>query len=94
MIPPRRNAQLSRFGKSQRDENIRWIAAVGRRRWENESGCTRRSLVEAAISRYKRLIGRRLRSRALPTRRTEVRIACAVLNRMTRLGMPDSYRAA
>ena len=94
VIPPRRNAQLSRFGTSQRDTNIRWIGAVGRRRWEKESEYTRRSLVEAAISRYKRLIGRRLQSRTLPSQLTEARIGCAVLNRMTRLGMPDSCRAA
>ena len=49
---------------------------------------------ELGMSPYKRIIGRRLRSRTLPSQRTEARTACAILNRMTRLGMPDSYRAA
>ena len=93
-IPPRRNAQSSRFGRSPRDNNIRWIGADGRPRWQKESGYTRRSLIEAAASRYKRIIGRRLRGRTPSSQRTKARIACAVLNVMTRLSMPDSSRAA
>src|SRR3954469_21469819 len=34
--------------------------------------------------RYKALIGRGLRARALPAQKTEARVGCAVLNRMTR----------
>jgi hypothetical protein len=47
-----------------------------------------------AISRYKALIGPSLRARTLPAQKTEARAACAVLNRMTRLGMPMSQRVA
>jgi hypothetical protein len=46
------------------------------------------------VSRYKAIIGRRLRARILPSQKTEVRVACSVLNRMTRLGMPVSQRTA
>ncbi len=60
---------------SQRDHNIRLIRTIGRRRWQKESGYTRRSLVETAIYRYKTIIGRRLRARTLSCQRTEVRIA-------------------
>lgn len=96
IIPPRRNARLSRkYGSdaSQCDHNVCMIREMGRRRWQKESGYTRRSLVETAIYRYKTIIGRRLRSRTMPSQRTEVRIACAILNTMTHLGMPDSYCA-
>ena len=44
--------------------------------------------------RYKTLIGRRLRARGLPGQKAEARMACAVINRMTRLGMPASCRLA
>ena len=51
-------------------------------------------MVENAIYRYKTIIGRSMKSRALAGQRAEVQLACWVLNTMTRLGMPDSYRAA
>jgi hypothetical protein len=35
-----------------------------------------------------------MRSRALAGQRVAVQLACRVLNTMTRLGMPDSYRVA
>ena len=44
--------------------------------------------------RYKATIGRHLRARTLPAQKTEARVACAVLNRMARLGMPVSQRTA
>jgi hypothetical protein len=40
----------------------------------------------------KTIIGRDMRSRTLASQRVEVQLACRVLNTMTRLGMPDSYR--
>jgi hypothetical protein len=44
--------------------------------------------------RYKALIGPGLRARSLPAQKSETRAGCAVLNRMTRLGMPESQRVA
>ena len=52
----------------------------------------RRIIVENAVYRYKTIIGRGMRSRALEGQRAEVRLACRILNTMTRLGMPVSYR--
>ena len=69
-------------------------SALTTRRWRNSSGYMRRSLVETAISRFKMIIGRRLRSRTMASQRTESKIACRILNTMTELGMPDSYCAA
>jgi hypothetical protein len=51
-------------------------------------------MVENAVYRYKTIIGRGMRSRTLAGQRVEVQLACRVLNTMTRLGMPDSYRVA
>ena len=42
--------------------------------------------------RYKKVIGRTLHARTLPTQKTEV--ACKVINIMTGLGMPVSRRVA
>ncbi len=94
LIPPRCDAKIKREANVvaiQRDATIRAIDAGGRRRWEHESGYTRRSLVETAMSRYKAIIGDSMRSRTVASQKIEVVLACAVLNRMTRLGMPDSY---
>ena len=44
--------------------------------------------------RYKTIVGRSLWDRTLPAQKTEVRVACSVLNRMTGLGMPVSLRTA
>jgi hypothetical protein len=42
--------------------------------------------------RYKTIIGRRLHARTLPNQKTEAKIGCNVLNRMTNLAMPVSVR--
>jgi hypothetical protein len=46
------------------------------------------------MRRYKVVIGRTLRAQTLPTQKTEAKIGCKVLNVMTALGMPISYRIA
>jgi hypothetical protein len=43
--------------------------------------------------RYKTLMGPRLRARTLPAQKSEARMACFVINRMTELGMLISQRA-
>ncbi len=51
-----------------------------------------RALVEADISRFKRVIGGVLRSRTDGRQATEVAIATDVLNRMLDLGRPEHVR--
>jgi hypothetical protein len=77
-----------------RDHNLRRIRQVGHPRWKHESGYHRRSLAETAVFRFKTIFGSSLSARTLPHQRVEARIKCAALNRMTQLGMPDSYRVA
>jgi hypothetical protein len=62
--------------------------------WQKASGYNRRSKVEAAISRYKRVIGEALRSREDARRVCEGKIAVKVLNRMLELGRPVCVRVA
>ena len=52
------------------------------------------AMVKNAVYRYKTIIGRRMRSRTFAGQRVEVLLACKILNTMTQLGMPDSYRVA
>jgi hypothetical protein len=94
LISPRRDAQLSptRSVLMERNRNIRSIRRLGRGEWHKRSGYSKRSMVENAICRYKTIIGRGMRSRTLVGQQVEVRLACRVLNTMTHLGMPDSYR--
>ena len=44
--------------------------------------------------RYKKVIGRGLHARTLPTQKTEAKVACKVINIMTGFGMPVSRRIA
>ena len=49
-------------------------------------------MAENAIYRYKTIIGRSMRSRTFEGQRVEVQLACGILNTMTLLGTPNSYR--
>jgi hypothetical protein len=92
IIPPRATAVPNETTMTQRDRHITTIGKHGRMGWQRRSGYNRRSLVETAVYRYKTIIGRRLQARTLPTQRTEAKIGCNVLNRMTSIGMPASAR--
>ena len=92
LIPPRRDAVIR--GKSpfeQRDENVRGIRKLGRKRWKQQSTYHRRSLVETAFFRLKTIFSDRLRARRVDTQSAEARIRCLAMNRMSMLGMPHSY---
>ena len=65
------------------------IAEKGRAGWQKALGYTRRAKVEAAIGRWKQVIGDGLRSRMDERRTTEVNVAVHVLNRMLELGRPS-----
>ena len=63
-----------------------------RQAWQKESDYHRRSLAETTVFRFKTIFGDRLAAREEQRQQTEARLKCAALNRMTRLGMPESYR--
>jgi IS5 family transposase len=95
-IPPQRNAKLWQHGNSQaerliRDENLRRIRQVGRKKWKQEIGYHRRSLAETQMFRVKTIFGDRVSARQFAGQATHVLVRCAALNTMTHLGMPDSY---
>lgn len=99
VIPPDKNAREREQipALKERNDAIRRIQECGeegRSRWKQEIGYHRRSRVEALIFRYKTMLGDRLSARREQTQATEVWIKLNVLNRMTELGMPKSYKVA
>ena len=74
-----------------RDRTIKRVRALGRRRWQKESGYHQQARVENAFFRYKSIIGDGLRAWAPGGQVVEASLACQVLNRMTELGRPESY---
>lgn len=96
-IPPRRNARTSESvdppdWRAMRDAHLREIKRLGRYEWRVSSGCTRQSLAENAMSRFKTLFGPKLSARRFDNQRVEAIIKCEVLNRMSSRGIPDSMR--
>ena len=95
IVPPRATAVPSASADTmptQRDGHLRCIAETGRMAWQTASGYNRRAKVEAAIGRWKQVIGDGLRSRADDRRATEAEVAVHVLNRMLTLGRPSYVR--
>jgi len=98
-IPPRRGARIWQHGnrlaqRLVRDENLRSIRKNGRKKWKQEVGYHRRSLAETTVFRYKTIFGDKSQSRKIENQFAEMFIKCAALNRMTHLGMPQSYKVA
>jgi hypothetical protein len=93
VIPPRRTGRLHPQDERlrARDKNLRSIRKVGRRKWKKQSRYHRRSLVETQMMRIKTIFGSSLSSRRFHNQATEMGVRCAALNRMTGLGMPESY---
>jgi hypothetical protein len=92
IIPPRKGSTLwADDYLQQRNRNLPGVRQLGTKGWKKKSGYHRRSLVETAMFRLKALFTDKLRSREVERQRTEARIRCAAMNRMTQLGMPESY---
>lgn len=97
IIPPQHNAVISKKSDEaliQRDRAIKRIKEVGRAQWKKEEDYHKRSLGEVVMFRYKTIIGDKLMSRKFENEVVEVKIACLILNIMTKLGMPISKKAA
>lgn len=99
LIPPRKNARIWKHGNTKtqrlkRDENLRSIRRQGRQEWKKQSGYHVRSLAETTMFRLKAIFGDGLSARLMETQTTQALVRCAALNRMTHLGMPQSFKFA
>jgi hypothetical protein len=105
-IPPRRNAKLNPVSDKDspwqaRNQNLLRIRELqgrkrkdrdlGRKQWKQECGYHRRSLAETGMMRLKTIFGVRLGARDGVTQDNELLLRCRALNRITQLGMPQSY---
>jgi len=86
LIPPRKTAKY-RNHLSQRNQAISEMKGLGgdplaREIWGKLTGYSRRSLVETAFSRLKRLYGDRLYSQSPNNQKIEVMIKCRMMNQM------------
>jgi hypothetical protein len=79
-VLPQNNAKIWQHGNTQG------------KKWKRESKYHRRSLAETAMFRFKTIFGDKLRSRKQENQFQEMHIKSAILNQMTHLGMPESYK--
>jgi|SRR5436190_325368 len=96
-IPPRKGARIWQHANRKaerhvRDENLRRIRKVGRKEWKRESNYHRRSLAETTVFRFKTIFGDRVQTRKVENQFKELLLKISLLNRMTHLGMPESYK--
>ena len=97
IVPPRSSAvpsETAETAPTQRDRHLQRIAEHGRMGWQKASGYNKRARAEAAIGRWKQVIGDGLRARTDERRATEVDVAVQALNRMLELGRPSYVRIA
>lgn len=99
VIPPQRGAHIWQHGNTKaerhdRDQNLRYIRRHGRAKWKREYDYHRRSLAEVAVFRHKIIFGERASARSFAGQASQLLVRCAALNRMTHLGMPDTYKVA
>ena len=99
-IPLRSGTALARvrdgpLGKGLKERNC-LVGEIwengGRHRWMKKTDYHRRSLVENYMYRYKTIFGGKLSTRKFENQKVEAVLKASILNRMTDLGMPDSYK--
>ena len=94
VVPPSSNAVLNDKAAAMRNRNIQEIEDHGRMGWQKKRQYGRRNLSELGVQRYQRIFGDSMHARLLVNQKQEAMIGCGVINKMTSLGMPASYRSA
>jgi len=94
VIPPLSNAVLSDNAAAMRNRNIQEINDHGRMQWQKQREYGRRNYSELGVQRYQKILGDSLHAREITRQKQEAMIGCGVINKMTSLGMPVSYRSA
>jgi len=79
-------------GRTESQRHVAQIALRGRMAWQRQHRYGRRSLVETAISRIRRINGGRLTSRTFGAQQNEVAIHITIANRNMTLARPVSVR--
>ena len=96
VIPPRCDGRArkikTRVYPEQRSDHIRFRNKHGKINWQKHTGYGKRSLVEVAFHRYKKIIGKMMHAIKLSSQRAEAKLACKILNIMANLGMPETVK--
>ncbi len=91
MIQPSKNAITKFDANVMRNRNILEIAEHGRMAWQKVRNHGLNNYSELGVHRYKIILGRAMYARKMPNQKQEFMIGCGMLNKMTSLGMPDSF---
>ena len=94
IIPPAKTANISGHGPRSpaRDRTITLVKQLGRCRWKKVSGYHCQGRVETRSSATNSSSAMAFAPGVQPGRGSEVVLGCEILNRMTALGRPVSYR--
>ena len=95
VIPPQCTAILSgnyREKLIQRDHTLLDRCELGIAKWQKNFSYNKRSLVEVAVGRYKKIIGNKLHAKLDSNRLSEIKLGCYILNKMLDLGKPNSFK--
>lgn len=96
-IPPRSGACKMKnpsLAMAMRNHTVQACWAIGRDAWKKGTCYHQRSLAETAMLRFKKILGGHLASRKTANQVAEARIKAQILNRMTHLGMPESFKVS
>ena len=94
VIPPDKNAVIGGRNHDIRNQHLKEIEEHGRMNWQKKNKYGRRNISELSIQRRKRILGNQLHARDISRQKVEAMIGSGILNKMTSLGMPQSYRCA
>ncbi len=70
---------------------VRCCNEMGKKEWKRQSGYHRRTLAETAMFRIKALFSDKLKNRTFAAEQVEAYLRIGALNKMTGLGMSESY---
>lgn len=93
VIPPRATAVVNDKAAAMRNRNIQEIKDNGRMQWQKKKEYGRRNYSELGVQRYQKTFGDTMHAREFSRQQQEAMIASGALNKMTSLGMPQSYRS-
>ncbi|WP_286293887.1 IS5 family transposase [Vibrio apostichopi] len=93
-IPPKENLYADDAHNTKRMSSLVAYSALGPMRWQKTKQYGKRNVSENAMHCYKTITGPKLHSREFNSQQQEMMLAASILNRLTQLGMPESYRVA
>lgn len=95
LIPPRSGAAKTikpSLAMAYRNHTVEACWKFGRKTWKQKSGYHLRSISETGMFRFKRILGAHLASRKLENQQSEAALKSKIMNKITHLGMPKSYK--